>query len=167
MEVIEAVNARFWTKGVPVEDAALQQIKNTSSLPILAGPVAVMPDVHFGIGATVGTVIATNAAVIPAAVGVDIGCGMCAVRTNLSRPTCPTASRRCATRSSARAGGLQRPPRRAAHFSADIGARFDALRIHEWIGRSDMGPKMAKQAGTLGGGNHFIEFAWTSRSACG
>jgi tRNA-splicing ligase RtcB len=158
MEVIEAVNARFWTKGVPVEDSALQQIKNTSSLPILAGPVAVMPDVHFGIGATVGTVIATNAAVIPAAVGVDIGCGMCAVRTNLSASDLPDSLadvRHQIERSVPVGFNDHRDP--DAQFSPEIGARFDALRIHEWIGRSQMGPKMAKQAGTLGGGNHFIE----------
>jgi tRNA-splicing ligase RtcB len=158
MEVIEAINARFWTKGVPVEDAALEQIKNTASLPILAGHVAVMPDVHFGIGATVGTVIATRAAVIPAAVGVDIGCGMCAVRTNLSASDLPEslADLRHQIERSVPAGFNDHRDAPAA-FSAELGARFNGLRIHEWIGRSQMAPKMMKQAGTLGGGNHFVE----------
>ncbi len=157
MEVIEDVNARFWTKGVPVEDAALQQIKNTSSLPILAGPVAVMPDVHFGIGATVGTVIATNAAVIPAAVGVDIGCGMAAVRTNLTASDLPEslAELRHSIERSIPVGFSEHRDAPAG-FDADIGERFKKLRIHEWA-KPGMGEKMPRQAGTLGGGNHFVE----------
>lgn len=157
MEVIDQVNARFWTKGVPVEDAALQQIKNTSSLPILAGPVAVMPDVHFGIGATVGTVIATNAAVIPAAVGVDIGCGMAAVRTNLTASDLPeslTELRHSIERSIP--VGFNEHRDTPAGFDPSIGQRFEALRIHGWA-KPGMGSKMARQAGTLGGGNHFVE----------
>lgn len=157
MEVIEDVNARFWTKGVPVEEAALQQIRNTSSLPILAGPVAVMPDVHFGIGATVGTVIATNAAVIPAAVGVDIGCGMAAVRTNLTAGDLPeslTELRHSIERSIPVGFNEHRDALPA--FDASIGQRFETLRIHEWA-KPGMGSKMARQAGTLGGGNHFVE----------
>ena len=77
-------NLRAWTAGVPVEDEAWAQIRNLAALPILGGPIAVMPDVHLGKGAAVGTVIATRAAIIPAAVGVDIGCGMVAVRTTLT-----------------------------------------------------------------------------------
>src|SRR5215213_11989299 len=68
-----------------VEAAALAQIENTASMPFIFKHVAVMPDCHFGRGATVGTVLATQGAIIPAAVGVDIGCGMIAVRTPLSR----------------------------------------------------------------------------------
>ncbi|MGF3942979.1 RtcB family protein, partial [Staphylococcus aureus] len=75
--------ARFFTGDMEVEQEALKQITNISNLPILAGPVAIMPDVHAGMGATVGSVIPLNAAVIPAAVGVDIGCGMVAVKTSL------------------------------------------------------------------------------------
>lgn len=157
MEVIESINARFWTRGVPVEEAALAQIKNTSSLPILAGPVAVMPDVHFGIGATVGTVVATNAAIIPAAVGVDIGCGMAAVRTNLTASDLPdslTELRHSIERSIPVGFNEHRDP--VAGFDATIGQRFEVLRIHGWA-KPGMGSKMARQAGTLGGGNHFVE----------
>src|SRR5438067_3499625 len=68
-----------------VEAAALQQIKNTASMGFIFKHIAVMPDCHFGRGATVGTVLATQGAIIPAAVGVDIGCGMVAVRTPLER----------------------------------------------------------------------------------
>src|SRR2546423_950205 len=68
-----------------VEASALQQIENTASMRFIFKHVAVMPDCHFGRGATVGTVLATQGAIIPAAVGVDIGCGMVAVRTPLGR----------------------------------------------------------------------------------
>jgi tRNA-splicing ligase RtcB len=159
MEIIDQVNARFWTKGVPVEEAALQQIKNTSSLPILAGPVAVMPDVHFGIGATVGTVIATNAAVIPAAVGVDIGCGMAAVRTNLTASDLPDslADLRHSIERSIPVGFNEHRDALPG-FNPTIGERFDKLRIHGWgAQKSTVGGKMARQCGTLGGGNHFVE----------
>src|SRR5881275_2136067 len=68
-----------------IEPEAIQQIENTASMPFIYKHVAVMPDCHYGKGATVGTVIATTGAIIPAAVGVDIGCGMVAVRTPLMR----------------------------------------------------------------------------------
>ena len=77
------VPLKMWTRGVPVEDAARQQLANAAKLPIVFRHVAAMPDVHVGIGATVGSVIPTKGAVIPAAVGVDIGCGMMAARTSL------------------------------------------------------------------------------------
>src|SRR6478736_122348 len=78
-----------WTRGVPIEVEAMKQLKNIASLPFIHKHVAVMPDVHFGIGATVGSVIATKGAVIPAAVGVDIGCGMMAVQTTLNANQLP------------------------------------------------------------------------------
>lgn len=75
-ETIEggAVPIKAWTRGVPVEDEAKQQLRETASLPIVGPHIAVMPDCHFGIGATVGSVVPTRGAVVPAAVGVDIGC---------------------------------------------------------------------------------------------
>src|SRR5512138_2734207 len=72
-----------WTKPAEIEEVALQQLKNISALPWVFHHVAAMPDVHFGKGATVGSVIAMKGAVSPAAVGVDIGCGVGAVRTSL------------------------------------------------------------------------------------
>jgi len=77
------VPIKAWTKGVPLEDAARQQLLNVAQLPFIYKWVAAMPDVHWGIGATVGSVIPTRGAIIPAAVGVDIGCGMMAVKTSL------------------------------------------------------------------------------------
>ena len=74
---------KAWTKGVPLEDAARQQLLNVAQLPFIYKWVAAMPDVHWGIGATVGSVIPTRGAIIPAAVGVDIGYGMTAVQTSL------------------------------------------------------------------------------------
>src|ERR1700737_3872325 len=79
---------RIWTHDV--EDEALTQLKNISRLPFIASHgVAVMPDVHAGKGSTIGTVIATTNAIIPAAVGVDLGCGMCAVQTTLTASDLP------------------------------------------------------------------------------
>src|SRR3954471_15495767 len=76
---------KAWTQGVPLEDGARRQLLNLSELPFIYKHVAAMPDVHWGMGATVGSVIATDGAIIPAAVGVDIGCGMMAVRLNGAR----------------------------------------------------------------------------------
>src|SRR5689334_16773764 len=80
---------KAWTVGVPFEDAAQKQLENIASLPFIHKWVAVMPDAHQGMGATVGSVIATAGAVIPAAVGVDIGCGMMAARTSLRAADLP------------------------------------------------------------------------------
>ena len=80
---------KMWTRGVPVGDTAMQQIVNIASMPFIHSHVAVMPDVHWGMGATVGSVIATKGAIIPAAVGVDIGCGMVACRTDLTASDLP------------------------------------------------------------------------------
>ena len=84
-EVLEAgrVPVKAWTRGVPVEEQAREQLRNVASLPFVFKHVAVMPDVHWGMGATVGSVIATKGAIVPAAVGVDIGCGIVAARLPL------------------------------------------------------------------------------------
>ena len=85
----EGVPIKAWTRGVGVEDAAREQLENVARLPVVFPHVAVMPDVHYGIGATVGSVVPTRGAIIPAAVGVDIGCGMVAVRTDLPASRLP------------------------------------------------------------------------------
>ena len=84
---------KAWIKGVPVEDAARRQLENIAALPFIHKHVAAMPDVHLGRGATVGSVIATKGAIIPAAVGVDIGCGMNAVRLSFAAKSAMPASR--------------------------------------------------------------------------
>ena len=83
------VPIKAWTKGVAVEASAEKQLRNVASMPFIYKWVAVMPDVHWGIGATVGSVIPTKGAIIPAAVGVDIGCGMMAVQTTLNGSQLP------------------------------------------------------------------------------
>src|ERR1700688_4485941 len=84
-EVMETDGAivKMWTRGVQVEDQAREQLRNVAKLPFIHKHVAAMPDVHWGMGATIGSVIATRGAIVPAAVGVDIGCGMMAVQTTL------------------------------------------------------------------------------------
>src|SRR5436309_13965130 len=91
-----------WTNPDEIEGVALEQLKNISSLPWVFHHVAAMPDVHYGKGATVGSVIAMKGAVSPAAVGVDIGCGMAAVRTSLTASDLPDSL-----------GGLRRETERA------------------------------------------------------
>ncbi|MFA5520166.1 MAG: RtcB family protein [Castellaniella sp.] len=167
MELAQGVKG--WTQGVPVDDKALRQLRNMASLPILAGHVAVMPDVHLGKGATVGSVIATNAAIIPAAVGVDIGCGMVATQTSLTASDLPDSLAMLRsdleavipvgfaahdalvdTQGEGAAGKLLH--KRALELSA----RFDKLAILEHAGRLNVS-RMWAQLGTLGGGNHFVE----------
>ncbi|MDB5708523.1 MAG: RNA-splicing ligase RtcB [Sphingomonas bacterium] len=83
------VPIKMWTRGVPVDDKARDQLSRAAQMPFVFRHVAAMPDVHVGIGATVGSVIPTRGAVIPAAVGVDIGCGMMAARTSLDASDLP------------------------------------------------------------------------------
>ena len=87
------VPIKAWIKGVPLEKEAEQQLRNVASLPIVYKWVAAMPDVHWGMGATIGSVIPTKGAIIPAAVGVDIGCGMMAVQTTLNARDLPDSLR--------------------------------------------------------------------------
>ena len=82
-------HVKMWTQGVPVDEQAKEQLANIARMPFVHSHLAVMPDVHVGKGATVGSVIATKGAIIPAAVGVDIGCGMMAVQTTLKAQDLP------------------------------------------------------------------------------
>jgi tRNA-splicing ligase RtcB len=89
MHVEGGRHVKMWTRGVPVEDEAKKQLANIAKLPFVFRHVAVMPDVHRGKGATVGSVLATKGAIVPAAVGVDIGCGVMAVQTTLQAKDVP------------------------------------------------------------------------------
>src|SRR6185437_2982344 len=89
MNVEGGRHVKMWTRGVPVEQEAKEQLANTARMPFIFKHLAAMPDVHLGIGATVGSVVATKGAIIPAAVGVDIGCGMMAVQTSLTASDLP------------------------------------------------------------------------------
>src|SRR5262245_41750257 len=83
------VPIKAWTRGVELQDAARKQLLNVARLPFIYKWVAAMPDVHWGMGATVGSVIPTKGAIVPAAVGVDIGCGMMAVQTTMNARQLP------------------------------------------------------------------------------
>src|SRR6188474_3857300 len=89
IETEGGVPIKAWIHGVAIEDEARKQLANVARLPFVHKWVAVMPDVHFGIGATVGSVVPTVGAIVPAAVGVDIGCGMMAVQTSLMASDLP------------------------------------------------------------------------------
>src|SRR5262245_56760696 len=89
MNVEGGRHVKMWTRGVPVEDEAKRQLANTARMPFIFRHVAAMPEVHVGKGATVGSVVATKGAIIPAAVGVDIGCGMMAAQTTLKAADLP------------------------------------------------------------------------------
>ena len=159
---------KAWTRGVPIEDSALKQLRNVASLPFIHSHVAVMPDVHWGMGATVGSVIPTVGAIIPAAVGVDIGCGMAAVRTSIRAEHLP--DNLADIRSDIEAavphgrtdnGGRKdigawqtEPPASAAARWAELEAGYTAVvEKHPKAAH----PRGLGHLGTLGTGNHFIE----------
>ena len=153
------VDIRMWTRPQEVEPSAMQQLQNIAALPWAVKHVAVMPDVHFGKGATVGSVIALRDAVSPAAVGVDIGCGMAAVRTSLTANDLPDSLRRLRTRLEAvvPVGFAQH---REPAFTDDDANDWTSF----WKMFDDLTPvvkaradKALRQMGTLGGGNHFVE----------
>ena len=142
-----------------IEPEAQQQILNTASMPFVFKHVAVMPDCHYGKGATVGTVLATDGAVIPAAVGVDIGCGMIAVRTPLERPAIahPRAVRTGIERRIPMSAGKNNT--RLTPTAAERVQTLEQL-ARETGATPDQYDKNWRLAlGTLGGGNHFIELA--------
>ena len=161
------VPIKAWTRGVPIEDEARRQLANIARMPFVHGWVAVMPDVHWGIGATVGSVIPTRGAIIPAAVGVDIGCGMMAVRTTLAASDLPddlralrTAIEKAVPHGRTDHGGRgdrgawHDPP--AAQTAAWHEMEPDFKRIigkHPGVARA----RHLHHLGTLGTGNHFIE----------
>lgn len=141
-----------------VEDSALKQLKNIARLPFIAGNgVACMPDVHAGIGATVGTVIATDKAIVPAAVGVDIGCGMNAVRLSLKASDLPDsllAIRNQIERDVPLGTGGAHNPDRLPMVNAALVNRYAHI-THKH--RGVLNKNMERQIGSLGSGNHFIE----------
>lgn len=159
---------KAWVDGVHFDDNAKQQLVNTAKLPIIHKWVAAMPDVHWGMGATVGSVVPTKSAIIPAAVGVDIGCGMCAVKTSLKGEHLPdnlagirSGIERAVPHGRTNRG--QRGDRGAwANPPEENAAAFKAL-DKGYRKLIDKYPKLSRNAhplnhlGTLGSGNHFIE----------
>jgi tRNA-splicing ligase RtcB len=153
---------KVWTDPFTIEPEAAQQLRNIGNLPWVEG-VAVMPDVHYGKGATVGSVIAMRQALAPAAVGVDIGCGMSAVRTNLTDADLPDdlAALRSAIEATVPVGfnghdEAVNPHRVHGLPTAGWDAFWSGFRaLHAPVGGLEA--KAQRQIGTLGGGNHFIE----------
>ena len=161
------VNTLMWADETDIEEPAIRQLRNVSALPWTHG-LRVMPDVHYGKGATVGSVIAIHQAVAPAAVGVDIGCGMTAVRTNLSPDRLPDdlgRLRRTIERGVPVGNGAHRDHSPTIDRHGRLKRRFtqmregfeslQARRLARSFGRLET--KAVNQIGTLGGGNHFIE----------
>jgi len=169
--VINAPNnglVKAWTQGVQLEDAAKDQLTNAAQLPFIYKWIAAMPDVHFGIGATIGSVIPTKGAIIPAAVGVDIGCGMMAVQTSLNASDLPDNLKNIRTaienavphgrtnqgRAGDRGAWHNIPERNGAVWAEELKPRYDTiLTKHPKLDRGNH----ANHLGTLGTGNHFIE----------
>src|SRR4051812_28604306 len=161
------VPIKAWTRGVAIEDAAKKQLQNVARLPIVFHHVAVMPDVHYGIGATVGSVVPTESAIIPAAVGVDIGCGMVAVETDLPAAQLPDSLKslrhaiekavphgRTSNGGRGDRGAWHNLPKQTAKAWKDLeGTYKEIIDKHPRIGEGND----VNHLGTLGGGNHFVE----------
>jgi tRNA-splicing ligase RtcB len=161
------VPIKCWTEGVPVEDSAMKQLMNLSSMPFMFKHIAAMPDVHWGMGSTVGSVMATQRAIIPAAVGVDIGCGMIACKLPIKASDLPdnlgklrsyiesaVPHGRTNDGGSGDRGAWVELPMFAGAFGI-IGQTYDfILEKHP-----ELKPRKhpAHHLGTLGTGNHFIE----------
>src|SRR5689334_14036078 len=166
-EMTKIDNLKSWTSGVEVEWEAVQQLRNIAALPILAGHIAVMPDVHLGKGATVGSVIPTKAAIIPAAVGVDIGCGMMAVRTSMNAKDLPDNLKKLRTAiekavphgrtnqgKSGDRGAWHRLPDSVQDTWGTLAKGYERIVLRH---PGAAGANNANHLGTLGTGNHFIE----------
>jgi tRNA-splicing ligase RtcB len=169
-----AVPIKRWTHGVAVEDAALRQLANVARLPFIHKWVAAMPDMHWGMGSTIGSVIPTKGAIIPAAVGVDLGCGMMAVETSLRAEDLPDTlgpvraaieravpHGRSNNRRSRDSGAWGNVPNHVGErWATELSSRFDVI--------TDKHPKITDcnnvvHLGTLGTGNHFIELCLDER----
>lgn len=163
------VPVKAWTKGVPMDREAEQQLRNAAQMPFIHSHIAVMPDVHWGMGATIGSVIPTLKAIIPAAVGVDIGCGMMAVQTSLKAADLPESLKEIRsnieqavphgrTNNGGRGdrGAWADIPEEEAEAWKELGPGLDSI--------VEKNPKVMRKhsnnvnhLGTLGTGNHFIE----------
>jgi tRNA-splicing ligase RtcB len=154
------ISDRLWNWATEIDDGTLTQAKKASRLPILAGHVALMPDAHVGIGATVGSVIPTDGAVIPSAVGVDIGCGMIAVETDLSASQLPDDLHPYLHRVEQVVPAGMGQGHRQASSTAHAWMATHAHRV-ELTARQES--KALTQFGSLGSGNHFFEVCLDER----
>lgn len=158
---------KAWTRGVPVEPDAIKQVQNLTALPFIHKHIALMPDVHVGMGSTIGSVIPTKNAIIPAAVGVDIGCGMMAIQTSLIASDLPDSLRELRSDiERAVPTGFNSIEGRSTKGNFIVLPNSNGNR---WRSLEDRYAKIVEkhskiqhkqphlQMGTLGGGNHFIE----------
>src|SRR5919198_960890 len=155
------INDKLISWASDIDEGTIRQAEKTARLPIVAGHVALMPDAHVGIGATVGSVIPTKNAIIPSAVGVDIGCGMIAAELDVTEDQLPDSLEPLL-------GRIERA------IPAGVGQGHDrvARNAHRWLGAhkpatdlaADKVTKAAKQFGTLGSGNHFFELCVDERN---
>lgn len=167
---------KAWTKGVPFEDSARQQLNNIAHMDMVHSHIAVMPDVHYGLGATIGSVIPSVDAVIPAAVGVDIGCGMVAVKTSLRAEDLPDNlkgirhafesavphGRTGRSRGRRDNGAWHHIPELVANEWLTLQSRFERIcEKHPAIEKSNH----VKHLGTMGTGNHFLELCLDENDA--
>jgi tRNA-splicing ligase RtcB len=178
LQIPGASPVKMWTRGVPVEEAAKQQLEKLARMPFIYRHVAVMPDVHLGKGSTIGSVIPTVGAVIPAAVGVDIGCGMMAAKTTLRAEDLPdNLGKLRSAIEQAIPHGMTPKTRKAK--GGDVGSwnsipsvvdtgwarlkdEFDEL-CRKWP--KLRGTNNYKHLGTLGSGNHFVEVCLDEQGA--
>jgi tRNA-splicing ligase RtcB len=167
------VPVKAWIQGVPMEQPARQQLLNAAQLPFIHKWIAAMPDVHYGIGATVGSVIPTRGAIIPAAVGVDIGCGMMAVETSLTAKDLPESLKKLRTAiekavphgrtnqgKSGDRGAWGRLPDSVQDTWSVLAKGYERI-VAKHPGAS--ASNKANHLGTLGTGNHFIEVCLDER----
>ncbi|UED87793.1 RtcB family protein [Streptomyces profundus] len=161
---------RMWADPAEVDEGAMRQLRNVTTLPWVRG-LAVMPDVHYGKGATVGSVIAMHGAVCPAAVGVDIGCGMSGVRTSLSQEDLPGDLSRLRSRIEAAipvGRGMHDEPLDPGRLHGFPTAGWDAF-WERFDGVADAvafrRERAGRQMGSLGSGNHFVEVCLDTEGA--
>ena len=157
------INDKLISWASDIDQGTLRQAEKTARLPIVQGHVALMPDAHVGIGATVGSVIPTRGAVIPAAVGVDIGCGMVAAELDVTEEQLPDSLEPLL-------GRIE------ASVPAGVGKGHDSVAqtAERWLAKhkpatelsADRAAKAARQFGTLGSGNHFFELCVDERGRC-
>jgi len=167
---------KSWTRGVSFDDNSKQQLRNIATMPFIHKWIAVMPDVHLGKGATIGSVIPTIGAVIPAAVGVDLGCGMIAVKTSLNANQLPDSLEAVRSRIETRVphgsskkfhgardkGSWFEPPEDVLNAWTSLSGRFDYLcEKHPFLKNTNN----LVHLGTLGTGNHFIEICLDENDA--
>src|SRR4051794_7170615 len=157
---MQRIPARLLSGASILEEDTRRQAVTTAGMPFIHPHVALMPDAHLGKGATVGSVIPTLGAIIPAAVGVDIGCGMIAVRTQLGAGDLPMQRRRALRQEIERsvptsAGRYNRAVSR--DHTAERVSRLERLAEEASFDPASYASSWQLQLGTLGSGNHFIE----------